>query len=158
VDSPHRIAREAGGAGVHGEAQLRCPGGDRRDRLIDACDHLTHDVVGALAGGSHEARADDARIIVRDVRDEQSARSTSLEARRQTPALDARQRGAPRVQLADGDAGGEGLTGELFQIAQRVARIEYLDQAGGASGDEEQRLHARRQSLHPLQQTRARLE
>ena len=111
--------------------------------------HRAHDAVGALLGRSHQARADHARIVGGDVGDEQGAGRTALEARGEPSALDTRERHAARVQLADGDAGGEPRAVELLEVGERDAVGEHLDEARGASGDQEQRLDGARAARRP---------
>ena len=149
------IALEAARRRLYGEAQGGRRGRHRRHGVIDRGHHAAFDPVLAARHRTHEARADHARIILRHVRHEQRPRRPAAQTRRQPPALDARQRRAARVELADRDPLRERLARELLQIVQGGARLEHFHQAGRAAGDEEQGLHLGRQCVHPLQQALA---
>ena len=110
------------------------------------------------ARGPHESRPDDARIVARHVGDEQRARLPALQARGEASALDARNARPPGVQLTDRHAFGQTLGVDPREVRERHPVLEHFDEAGGAPGNQKQRLRIRRQLVHPAQQTCAGLE
>ena len=104
---PLGAAGEALARCVHGEAELRGAGRHRGHRVIDARNHRSLDAVGTSGGGTHEARADHPRVVVRYIRDEQRPGRATREARREAPALDAREGCPAGVELADRHARSE---------------------------------------------------
>ena len=70
-------------------------------------------------------------------------------------ALDPRQLGPARIELADGDAARQTFRIQPPELLERHALLQHLNETGRATGDQEQRLDGARQLLHPLQQARA---
>src|SRR5262245_31560390 len=69
---------------------------------LDGGDHATLDVILSEAARPHEPRADDCRVVLRDIRDEQRARGPPRNLRGEPATLDARELSTLRVQLRDG--------------------------------------------------------
>src|SRR4029077_14259793 len=88
-------------------------------------------------------------IIARHVRYEQRPRRAPRQAGGEPAALDARERDAPGIELADRGAGGELARREALEVGEREAGPQHLDETRGAARDEKERLDLFRQGLDP---------